>query len=155
MGVVFRHYGASNREQRALAVAKIAKERRLWLSVAGDVALAHLCGANGLHLPQYLGFQTSRGDVARWRQHFFVTMAVHDAKALGRAQQIGVDAVIMSPILATQSHVGAKYLGLIRARAWTKQAKLPVFWLGGLAPQKFTKLQSHAYGMAGIGGLIP
>ena len=77
--------------------------------------------------------------------------ACHDLVSLQRAQTLGFDAVMLSPVFATQTHPEANALGWEKFAEYAKTSDLPVFALGGLSQADLAIAQQHyAYGIAGI-----
>ena len=77
--------------------------------------------------------------------------ACHDLVSLQKAQVLGYDAVILSPVLATESHPEAHGLGWDTFASYVESIDIPVFALGGLKPNDLEIAQQHgAYGVAGI-----
>ena len=77
--------------------------------------------------------------------------ACHDLVSLQRAQQLGFDAVTLSPVLYTQTHPDTVVLGWECLADYAKTCDIPVFALGGLTQSDLQLAQQHhAYGIAGI-----
>lgn len=77
--------------------------------------------------------------------------ACHDLSSLQHAQNIGCDAVLLSPVCATSSHPEISPLGWEQFAAWVSQIDIPVFALGGMQSEQLALAQQHgAYGIAGI-----
>lgn len=77
--------------------------------------------------------------------------ACHDLVSIQRAQTLGFDAVILSPVFATQTHPEAHALGWEKFAEYAKTCDLPIFALGGLSQADLAIAQQHyAYGIAGI-----
>ncbi|MPW45031.1 NUDIX domain-containing protein [Acinetobacter guerrae] len=101
-----------------------------------------------LHLKQHQLMQCRKGDLQRGTRYI---AACHDLVALQHAEQVGCDAVLISPIQTTQTHPEAKALGWQVLAEWAKQTNVLIFALGGLHPDDLMKAQQHgAYGIAGI-----
>ena len=85
-----------------------------------------------------------------------VGASCHDAEELARAGEAGCDFALMGPVLATPSHPGAAALGwdgFGRAIAGTR---LPVYALGGLAPEDLgVAIDYGAHGIAMRRGAWP
>ncbi|MGB7404120.1 MAG: thiamine phosphate synthase [Pacificimonas sp.] len=128
-GVVFRHYGAPNREALARRVARIAKRSGLVLVVAGDDKLSRRLGAAGTHMP---GFA---------RQHRPLTAAAHGHADIVRARRAGAQLVFLSPIFRTRSHADAKTLGPVRFGLIARGAGVAVAGLGGMNAARFSSLR--------------
>ena len=77
--------------------------------------------------------------------------ACHDAVSLQHAHHSGCDAVLLSPVQATETHPDAKELGWEGFEELARTSDIPVFALGGVAPAELKQAQKHhAYGLAGI-----
>jgi len=149
-GVVFRHYDVSKRAALATAVATAcAAQDRLCL-VAGDTDLATNVGAGGVHLPEHmLRKLTIRPKMP------IVTTAAHSVDVLLRAQDLGLDAVFLSPVFATPSHPDAVALGVDNFTQLVRETTLPVYGLGGITEENAGLLAgSGGVGLAAIGGLL-
>lgn len=127
----------------------LLKLRRVAVIVAGDPLLAAKLGADGFHLPE-----TRAGEIAHWRARLpgmFVTSSAHSLRALMRSD---ADAVLLSPVFATESHPGRAALTAVRANLMAKQARVPVYALGGVEARNAKRLFGFA-GIAAIGALRP
>lgn len=77
--------------------------------------------------------------------------ACHDQSALIHAEQIGCEAALLSPVLATETHPDTPALGWERFKQMAEQVQIPVFALGGLRTEDLHDAKcQHAYGIAGI-----
>jgi thiamine-phosphate pyrophosphorylase len=142
---------ARGRDLASLAadLLKIARRRGFAVSVA-DERLAAILGADGIHLPE-----AGMDAIARLRArhpHLFLTTAAHSPRALLRAQQLGADAVLLSPVLATRSHPQRAALGPARANLMARQVAMPVYALGGIDALSALRLSGFA-GIAAVGAL--
>ena len=142
--VIVRSRDAQRRRDLAHALREIARTRGLFLSIAGDVALARSVGADGVHLPE-----RRIGDGAGL-SGFLVTAAAHSLAAVRRAGAI--DALILSPIFATASHPERPALGAVRANRIAAEAPVPVYALGGITAANAGLLRGF-WGIAAIGAL--
>ncbi|HEX4859878.1 MAG TPA: thiamine phosphate synthase [Rhizomicrobium sp.] len=117
--------------------------------VAGDPLLASRLGAHGIHLPE-----ARAGEAAYWRARFpgmLITASAHSLRALRRDH---VDAFFLSPVFETKSHPGRAPLGAVRASLIARQARVPVYALGGVDARN-AALLSGFRGIAAIGALTP
>lgn len=128
------------------------RRRRLRLLVAADERLGR--EADGLHLPEAMA---RRGAVRRpglRRSGTLLTAAAHSARAIRRAAALGVDAVLLAPVFATDSHPGAASLGVLRFARLVRSSPVPVYALGGITAETARRLRgSGAAGFAAIGAL--
>jgi 8-oxo-dGTP diphosphatase len=80
------------------------------------------------------------------------TASVHNLEQMEQAQLLGVDALLLSPVLATQSHPDEPALGWEKAAEWVAQATVPVYALGGVGLSELSQALSCGFqGVAGIG----
>lgn len=113
------------------------------LLIANDPSLARDCGADGVHW--------SERDVGKLPAFGFTTAAAHSMEAVRRAERMGADALLLSPVFPTQSHPGGRVLGLQRARAIARTSFLPVYAMGGVTPANSVLLGDAFAGFAAIG----
>ena len=145
-GVVLRHDSHPGRVAIGRDLARICRERRLALLVAGDARLAAALGA-GVHL---------RG--GRWpgplRVRGLVTSSAHSLPDLRRARRNGAAIAFLSPAFATASHPGEPALGASRWARLAARAGLPVAALGGIGGGSVRRLpRVLCRGAAAIGAL--
>lgn len=81
----------------------------------------------------------------------WVAASCHNLQELQRAEHLGVDFVVLAPVLQTRSHPQTTPLGWQRFSALAGQAKLPVYALGGLNLSDLDRARrAGAQGIAGI-----
>ncbi|WP_417469316.1 thiamine phosphate synthase [Maricaulis sp.] len=151
-GLVYRHYGAADRFETALTLARIADDFGLLLFVSGDVRLADRVDAHGIHWPErMLGAAASRrmrGD----RRPF--TASAHSAAAAQRARLAGIDAVFYSTVFASKSATAGRPRGLFAAAALAQSVEIPLFPLGGVNARTGRRLCGLGFaGFACVGAL--
>jgi len=117
-GIVLRHDGAPGRKALGRDLARICRERRLMLVVAGDARLAARLHA-GLHL------RRGRRPRAGIRPGGLVTSSAHSIGELARARRAGAALVFLSPVFPTLSHTGVPALGPVRWARMARHGKLP------------------------------
>jgi thiamine-phosphate pyrophosphorylase len=152
-GVIYRSFGAPDAPTVACALRRVADRCGLILLIGADEALAAAVGADGVHLPQRAIDQGPR--LRARRPDWIVTGAAHDARALKRAEVAGLDAALTSPVFASRSPSANGQLGPIRFSALVRQARLPVYALGGVNSRTAPRLLwTGAAGLAAVDGLI-
>jgi len=73
----------------------------------------------------------------------------HDEAELARAVELGVDFVVLGPVLPTPSHATARPLGWTRFEELSRGMPLPVYALGGLNRADLEQAMRHgAHGVA-------
>lgn len=110
----------------------------------GDVALANEVGADGVQLTSsQLAGLSERPDVG------WCGASCHNVEELQRAEELGCDFALLSPVLPTQSHLGTPHLGWESFAAMTAGSSIPVYALGGLAEEDMPVAWQHgAHGVA-------
>lgn len=84
-------------------------------------------------------------------QDRMVAASVHNAAELQHANRLGVDFVVISPVLPTRSHPDAVILGWPGLAKLVEQAAMPVYALGGMTEAQLPHAtQAGAQGIAAI-----
>jgi thiamine-phosphate pyrophosphorylase len=144
-GVVYRHFGATDRYAAGAKLARICKQRGLTLLVSADPALAAAIGADGVHWPE----KRLRG-VRHRSPNFIETASAHSRASLTRAHTLKLDAAFLSAAFPSNSPSAGKPLGPIRFRQIARSAPLPVYALGGITPGNAAHIAQHSAGWAAI-----
>ncbi len=112
--------------------------------INGEIDLAYEVGADGVHLTaQQLMNLPERPNVA------LCAASCHGKLEMLKAEKLGLDFVVLGPVLATPSHPDSQPLGWDRFSELTQNYSLPIFALGGLdAENQQTAWRSGAHGMA-------
>jgi thiamine-phosphate pyrophosphorylase len=145
-GVVYRHFGAKDREATARALLRLCRKRGLKLLIGADPILAQRVGADGVHLPERLA-RLAAG-LRRAHPAWLLTLAWHGR----RRRAAPVDALVLAPVLASASPSAAYPLGARRANAMARRAGLPCYALGGVNARTASRLTGFA-GLAAVDGL--
>jgi 8-oxo-dGTP diphosphatase len=120
------------------------------LLINSDLPLSH-AKADGIHLSSraLLACQT------RPKAYEWVAASCHNLPELKHAENIGVDFVVLAPILPTSTHPDATPLGWEQMTALIEQVNIPVFALGGLNLQDVDQiLHAGGQGIAGISAFL-
>lgn len=144
-GVIYRHYGATDRFDVGARLAAICRRRRLTLLVSADPKLAQRIRADGVHWPEAM----LRGMRLR-HPHWVETTSAHSPRAIAMAQQSGMDAAILSAVFASASPSAGAPMGPLRFRMIARTSRLPVYALGGVTHRNATRAMTHAAGWASI-----
>ena len=81
----------------------------------------------------------------------WLAASCHNAEELALAEQMDVDFVTLSPVLATQTHPDTPPLGWEQAQQLIANFSKPVFLLGGLGPDD--RQQAWSIGAQGVAGI--
>ena len=128
----------------ALKMLPLMREHDACLIVNADIELCREIGADGVQLTgaQLAGLSV-RPDVD------WCAASCHNAQELRRAETLGCDFALLSPVLATQSHPGAPHLGWEKFTAIAAGSSIPVYALGGLSHADMqTAWQHGAHGIS-------
>lgn len=147
-GIIMRDYGlsADARHARAIELATLCQAQKRPFLIAADAALAQVVGADGLHIPEGLFNKINGADIA---DHWIVTASCHSVDALKTVDDTRTDALFVSPIFATKSHVGTHPLGPDGLKNIADHAQSPFYALGGMTENRYQTLKN-----AQIKGLI-
>lgn len=141
-------------ERRAhlLAAAKQSFRGELLFNArdAADIELAAQAGV-GLHLSQSLLQSLTDRPTGIDR----VIGSVHDTASLRCAERLRLDAVVLGPVNATQTHPDATAIGWKGFVALRERSGLPIYALGGLRRDDIAIARQHgAQGIAAIRGFV-
>jgi 8-oxo-dGTP diphosphatase len=128
----------------ALKMLPLIRQHEACLLINTDISLAQEIGADGVQLTgaQLAGLSV-RPDVD------WCAASCHNAGELRRAEGLGCDFALLSPVLPTQSHPGAPHLGWEKFSAIVAGSSIPVYALGGLQLGDMrTAWQHGAHGIA-------
>ena len=135
----------------AKKVAPLCEARKVKLLLNTDPALVSQVDAQGVHLTSARLMACQKRPLS---SDYWVAASCHNREQLLHAQQIGVDFVVLAPVLATQSHPGAKALGWLQFQELLGISALPVYALGGVKPEHLDQVvQMGGQGIAAISGL--
>lgn len=129
-----------------------ARPRGLHLLLNAEPRLAIAAGAAGVHLN---GLRLRAMRQRPLPETLWVAASCHGTADIRQAERLGVDFIVLSPVLPTASHPDAPPLGWHCFGALAEAAALPVFALGGLGPDHLEEARRHGgQGIAGIRGFL-
>jgi 8-oxo-dGTP diphosphatase len=132
------------REKNLASDALRELAQRVVVLLNGDVALAQEVGADGVQLASSQLVECAERPPVAW-----CAASCHSADELRRAEALGCDFALLSPVLPTQSHPGAMHLGWERFAGLAAGASMPVYALGGLSHADMSVAwQRGAHGIA-------
>lgn len=125
----------------------LCKAHEVCLLVNSAVKNVDKIDVNGIHLTTM--------DLLALKQkptgYAWVSASCHNLKELQYAEQIGIDFVVLAPVLPTKTHLDAKPIGWSCFKEIIDSVNLPVFALGGMTEED--KLVAHESGAQGIAGI--
>jgi 8-oxo-dGTP diphosphatase len=122
----------------------LGKSRGARILLNGDADVARRLGCAGVHW-------TSARLLAAQRRptEMLCAASCHDEAELARAVELGVDFVVLGPVLPTPSHATARPLGWRRFEQLSRGMPLPVYALGGIQRDDLELAMRHgAHGVA-------
>lgn len=129
-GVVFRAFGAADAQEQGLRLRAIADARGLILLVGADEVLAAAIHADGVHLPERS--RESAPGLRERRSDWLITIAAHHLDAVTAASALGADALVVSPVFASNSPSAGTPLGVEGLKALVAATDTPIYALGGI-----------------------
>lgn len=145
-----RELGFTRDQMQELAAAVIARARPVGarVLVSNDIAMAHMVGADGVHLTaRQIVTRETRPDLA------LVGASCHSREELDASVRVGVDFAVLGSVKPTASHPGASVLGWDAFAHIARDAPLPVLAIGGLRRDDMEAAWRHgAHGIAMIRG---
>ena len=110
-------------------------------------------GKINIHIPEnLLRMPTKAGlHLRRINKKLLVTASAHSYPAIVRASQLGVSAILLSPVFKTESNFRKNNLGIIRFSMLTNKSSSPIVALGGVNKHNVKKLYfTNASGVAAL-----
>ena len=127
--------------RRVIALARPYGARVL---LNGDARLAGDVGADGVHLTAAQTMALTARPALEW-----VGASCHDSTELSNAVRLGVDFVVLGPVMPTLSHPGAPVLGWEGFAQCIQDTPIPVYALGGMRHSDLEAARQHgAHGIA-------
>ena len=128
----------------------LCQQQGAWLLMNSAVKNAHNFAVDGIHLTsRHLMSLTKRPVYSNGSS--WVSASCHNRQELLHAQTIGVDFVVLAPVLATKTHPETEPLGWEQFAELVAQVNLPVYALGGLAESGLDRArQAGGQGVAAI-----
>ncbi len=139
-----KNYSQEMLRELALKMLPLLRQHDARLIINADIELCREIGADGVQLTgtQLAGLSERPG--VEW-----CAASCHSAEELRRAEALGCDFALLSPVLATQSHPGAPHLGWEKFAAIAAGSSIPVYALGGLTQADMQTAWSHgAHGIS-------
>ncbi len=136
--------------RRALA---LCEERGARLLLNGPLELTRGVNAQGIHLTSAQLMDLGERPLGRDK---LVGASCHNRDELMRAQELGLDFAVLSPVKPTSSHPAAAALGWEGFQRLADEVALPVYALGGMERSDLARARkAGAQGIAAIRGLWP
>ena len=139
-----KHLSRDELRELARRVTALAHEHGARVLLNGDVALAQEVGADGVQLTAAQLAGLHERPTVDW-----CAASCHNEEELRRAEALGCDFALLSPVLPTLSHPGAPHLGWDNFAASAAGSSIPVYALGGLTRDDMQTAWRHgAHGIS-------
>ena len=139
-----KNYPRAALRELALKMLPLIRQHGARLIINADIELAQQIAADGVQLTGAQLAELQQRPAVDW-----CAASCHGAEELRRAEQLGCDFALLSPVLATQSHPGAPHLGWENFAAIAAGSAIPVYALGGLTHKDMQAAWQHgAHGIA-------
>ncbi len=152
--IIYRHFGANNRNEISGALRQITFNRGLQFLIGDDPELAVSSGADGVHFRRDAKLQAP----ILWRRRcpdWLISMAGLKHTQSYSGDLSCLDGLIVSPVFPSDSVSAGDPLGTNAFSNVCQTLPVPVFALGGINEQTVPELLgSGAAGLAGVSGLI-
>src|SRR5574340_474268 len=132
----------------AREVVRLCRQHGTRVVLNADAELAVELKADGVHLNS-----ARLGGIAQrpLPREFLCGASCHDAAQIHCAQDLGLDYIVLGPVLSTPSHPQAEPFGWEGFERLAALSTLPVYAIGGLSAAEFGKVRDlGGYGVAGI-----
>ena len=134
--------------QRAEEMAGVCQQQGALVILNTSVENFQRATADGLQLTsrELMAYQQRPVD-----NRVILGASIHNAEEMQKANQLGVDYALLSPVKATASHPDATPLGWERFAEITALATMPVYALGGMSMDDLNDaLECGAQGIAAV-----
>jgi len=137
----------------AKKLRKLTSGHRAKLLINDRLDIALLSKADGIHSPEN-GILPEQ--VKQLNKNLIVGKSTHSLKSALEAERKGFDYIIFGPVYRTHSKIKyGKPKGLPELKRVCDKARIPVFAVGGINPERAKKcIQAGAYGAAVIGAIM-
>ena len=139
-----KNYSRESLRELALKMLPLMRQHDARLIINSDIELCSEIGADGVQLTGAQLAELHERPAVDW-----CAASCHSSDELRRAEQLGCDFALLSPVLPTKSHPGAAHLGWEKFAAIAAGAAIPVYALGGLTHADMQTAWRHgAHGIA-------
>ncbi len=134
----------------AQQIVNLAHAHHAQVLINQNVELAREIGADGVHLTsaQLMSMSTRSHSHLEYPGLAWCAASCHNENELLQANALGLDFVVLGPVLPTRSHTGAPHLGWPAFTTLAAHSAIPVYALGGL---RYNDLENaHQHGAHGV-----
>lgn len=118
------------------------------LLLNADISAVDASGADGIHLNAGRLKAAERRPVEEGQ---LCAASCHSLEELRRAEQLGLDFALLSPVMPTATHPQAPPMGWSGFQSLSEQCSIPLYALGGMTPEDLP--DAWRYGAQGIAAI--
>ena len=146
MGIIYRNYKATKRENELFKIAKACKKSRTQLFVSNDIKLAIKVKAEGIYIPSFN--KTKRyGNLEK--KNIKILGSAHNQKEIKKKISQNCTAIFLSPIFFMEK--SKRFLGLHKFNYLSHRNNINILALGGISKSNIQKLK--LLNIQGFGGI--
>lgn len=146
MGIIYRNYNDTNRENELIKIARACKKNRYQLFVSNDIKLAHKFKADGIYIPS---FNKTKKFSNLEKKNIKIVGSAHNQKEIYTKIKQNCSAIFLSPLFYVRK--SKKHLGLHKFNYLSSSNNKTFFALGGISNKNLKKLKLvEANGFGGI-----
>ena len=146
MGIIYRNYNDTNRENELIKIARACKKNRYQLFVSNDIKLAHKFKADGIYIPS---FNKTKKFLNLEKKNIKIVGSAHNQKEIYTKIKQNCSAIFLSPLFYVRK--SKKHLGLHKFNYLSSSNNKTFFALGGISNKNLKKLKLvEANGFGGI-----
>jgi len=146
MGIIYRNYNDTNRENELIKIARACKKNRYQLFVSNDIKLAHKFKADGIYIPS---FNKTKKFLNLEKKNIKIVGSAHNQKEIYTKIKQNCSAIFLSPLFYVRK--SKKHLGLHKFNYLSSLNNKTFFALGGISNKNLKKLKLvEANGFGGI-----
>ena len=146
MGIIYRNYNDSKREEKLIKIAKECKKKRYQLFISNDVKLTLKFKADGIYIPS---FNKTKKFQNLEKKNIRILGSAHNQKEIHTKVLQNCSAIFLSPIFHVEK--SKKFLDLHKFNYLKYSNKIDMFALGGISEKNLHRLK--LLDIQGFGGI--
>jgi len=146
IGIIYRNYNDSKREEKLIKIAKECKKKRYQLFISNDVKLTLKFKADGIYIPS---FNKTKKFQNLEKKNIRILGSAHNQKEIHTKVLQNCSAIFLSPIFHVEK--SKKFLDLHKFNYLKYSNKIDMFALGGISEKNLHRLK--LLDIQGFGGI--
>jgi len=146
IGIIYRNYNDSKREEKLIKIAKECKKKRYQLFISNDIKLTLKFKADGIYIPS---FNKTKKFQNLEKKNIRILGSAHNQKEIHTKVLQNCSAIFLSPIFYVEK--SKKFLDLHKFNYLKYSNKIDMFALGGISEKNLRRLK--LLDIQGFGGI--